>query len=535
MSVRKTIVSNTAFNAVGRVWEALINLVLAAYIIPRVGLAGWGLWALVGDFTGYVGIFDFGLASGFSKYIAEHRARGEERELSSVVSTGFFAYLALGAVLVFLIWPNVDVFLRVAAWLSPERAQWVNDTAFVGDVRLLLCGGLVLFAASSCVSAFSSIQIGLQRMGIANVVSFCASLIKAGATVAFLETGHGIRGLLYASAVVFCFFALTSVVIAFRLVPGLRMSLGMVSGATLRKLFSYGWRTQVSRLSNLITFQTDRIVVGMVYQKLGLVGLYRIGEELSSKMRQAPALLLSAIIPAASDLDARGDEDRLRKLYVLSSKYVAAITLPLVAFCVGCAGPLIRTWMGDLPGLDTAVWVTRIIAFGYLANIIPGAGVSIVLGMGRPDVQMKAGLIAMVSNIVLTVFLVFTVGFYGVALGTAVSMFLSCAWFLAAMRNVIGIGISKISKISMLWPTVASLPGFLVCVLLDCASADLTGRWANGGVVVAGAAIFATAYLAVLRVTPFLDAYDVEFLGKTLGFERFPGFRVYMKRVSYHG
>jgi len=51
--------------------------------------------------------------------------------------------------------------------------------------------------------------------------------------------------------------------------------------------------------------------------------------------------------------------------------------------------------------------VNRILAVGYLANILPGAGVSISLGKGRPDVQMKAGIIAMTSNILLTILLIF--------------------------------------------------------------------------------------------------------------------------------
>ena len=51
MSDRRTIARNTAFNAAGRIWEAVAAIGLTIYIIDRVGLEGFGLWSLVAVFT----------------------------------------------------------------------------------------------------------------------------------------------------------------------------------------------------------------------------------------------------------------------------------------------------------------------------------------------------------------------------------------------------------------------------------------------------------------------------------------------------
>jgi O-antigen/teichoic acid export membrane protein len=249
-------------------------------------------------------------------------------------------------------------------------------------------------------------------------------------------------------------------------------------------------------------------------------------------MRQAPAMLLSAIIPAASDLDARGDDERIRRLYIISSKYAAAVTVPLVAYMAGAAGPLIRTWVGDIEGADTAAWVLRILVIGYLANVIPGAGVTVALGKGRPDVQMNAGLIATAGNIIFTLALVMTAGFYGIALGTSLAMAVSCVWFLRAMGPVAGVGATEVARLSLLWPTVASLPGLAGCVAGDMLSAGATGRLANAAVAAACAAFFGASYLALIRYTPFLDAFDVDFLANMLRLKRVPGFSAYMRRVT---
>jgi O-antigen/teichoic acid export membrane protein len=533
MSVARTIARNTTFNAAGRMWEAICNIVLTAYIVSKVGVAGWGLWGLISVFTGYVALFDLGMGSGFAKFIAEHVARKEKQGISCVVSTGLFFYLLFGAILIAVCWPCIDPLIELLRRLDPNRTRDLAQAAFIGDVRFLLRWGLVLFAASNCIGALSAVQTGLQRMDVTNILGFVASMIKVLATVLFLELGYGLRGLLYANAVVFAFFGLGAVVAALALVPGLEISMRCVSRETSLTLFRYGWRTQVSRLSNLVTFQTDKAIVLAVYRRLGLVGLYSIGEELAGKMRQVPALLVTALLPAASDLDARGDSERLRKLYIVSSKYVAAVTLPLVAFSVASSGLLMRVWMGSsVADLDTAAWVNRILAVGYLANILPGAGVSISLGKGRPDVQMKAGIIAMVSNILLTILLIFPFGLYGVALGTALSMFIACGWFLAAMRPVVGVSVKEVLRAAILWPALASFPGFIVCVVGDVMSHGLVGRVPNGIALCVCACVFGLSYIVLIHFAPFLNAFDVDFLENVLGLGRVPGFKVLTRRAA---
>lgn len=531
-SVRRTLARNTLYNAAGRLWDAASGLVLTAYILEdRVSMTAWGLWALVNIFTGYMGLLDFGIGSSFAKYIAEHAARNEDDEMSEVVSTGFIFYLLFGGAVIAVGWPCIDLLVNLLSYIGPDRAGDFARPEYSGDVRFLLRGGLALFAASNCVAAFTAVQTGLQRMGITNVLGFVSSIVKIVMTVFFLETGHGVRGLLYANFAVIAIFGVASVAIAFRLRPALRVTPRRVTRRAFSKLFSFGWRAQVAKLSNLIMFQTDSLVIAVVYKYFGLIGLYDLGVNMANKMRQVPLPLVSALVPAASHLDAHEDHERLRELYVRSTKYVALVAVPLAAFTVGLAGPLMRTWLGQKGQLDVACWVLRIIAFGYVANLLPGAGVGVVLGKGRADLQMKAGAIATVSNLVLTILLVFTVGFYGIAIATSISMFLSCAWFFRALKPLFGISGRELMRASVLWPAAAAAPGFVVCAIADCYTSGMADRAPNAVAVIVCAAIFAASYAALLRLTPFLDAYDAEFFEKTAGFGRIPGFRLLVRRA----
>ncbi len=299
-----------------------------------------------------------------------------------------------------------------------------------------------------------------------------------------------------------------------------------VDRAAFASLLHSAWHTQVARFSNLINFQTDRVVVA-VYSRFGdmaAVGLYNLAEYLASKMRQLPGLLVSALVPAASDLDARQEHERLRELYLRSTKYMAAVAVPMAVFTMAGAGPLLRVLAGERPGLDMAAWVLRILALGYLFNLLPAPGVSVVLGKGRADLQMYAGLISTTVNIVLTVVLLLTVGFYGIPVATAIGMMVSTLWFFFAMRGAVGVSAFEVLSKSTAWPLVAAVPGAAACFGIQW--------WIGGGALLvldlAGLAVgglfLALSYVWLVFRLPYLDAFDLAFLQNTLRLGQVPGF-----------
>ncbi len=535
-SVRETVARNTAFNLAGRFWEALVGLLLTPYIVAKIGPSGWGLWAIVNVLTSYASLMDLGFGAGYSKYIAEHAGRQERREISAIVSTGLAAYSVIGGALVAVVWfvidPAIAGVLHALAWFRPGIDADVTTSEQVELVGFLLRWTIVLYAVSNLVSVFTSVQTGLQRMGLTNILSVAGSFVKLVAVVVLLEAGYGVPGLLYANAAVMIFFGIGSALIAFSLVPDLRIGPTHVTRNAFDRLFGFGWRTQIARLSNLVMFQTDTMIIWAYYGIIGgpsltRVGVYRIGEELAGKVRQIPLPLLSALIPAFSDLDARREEGSLQRLYITSSKYFAAAALPLLLFTVASAGMLMHAWMG--PGYELAAGVLRILCVGLIANVLPGAAVAVALGKGRADLQMKAGLISMAGNIVLTVVLLLTIGFWGIPIATALSMIVSCVWFLHAVKPLTGVGARAWARQVVWWPLIAALPGSVFCGAGDVLMASWDGRWANLAASAAAASVFGVSYMLGLRHTPFLSSLDMDILDNTLHLTRLPGYAMWSR------
>jgi O-antigen/teichoic acid export membrane protein len=328
-------------------------------------------------------------------------------------------------------------------------------------------------------------------------------------------------------------FAAASIVAAFVICPWLRVAPWRASRIVFLRLFGFGWRTQVSRLANLITFETDILIVTFLLRDLQLAGLYKIGLELANKMRQVPVVMMSALIPAAAHLDAQQDVARLTRMYVRGTKYVAAVAVPLSAYVAGGAGLLMTAWQGDGAQFAVAIGVLRVIAAGYLANILPGPGVAVSLGMGRAEIQMYSGIVSMTTNIALTIGLVLLFGFWGVPAGTVLSMVISWAWFARAMRGAIGVGPAQLWREALRGPVTAAVFPMAAMAACDIVSAGINSRVAAAGILIAATPIFAGLYLAMLRRQSSFDDADLDFLGNVLQLRRVPGFSAWSRPLRH--
>src|SRR5690606_25010582 len=146
VALREVIARNTAYNALGRAWEAVASLVLVAYIVARVGIEQYGLWAIVAAVTGYAALFDLGIASAYARFVAEHHARHERERVSAVVSTGVLYQLLFAAGFVAITWLGVDALVwALRAWKGAGSLGSIETT---GELQFLLRWSFVIFAAT---------------------------------------------------------------------------------------------------------------------------------------------------------------------------------------------------------------------------------------------------------------------------------------------------------------------------------------------------------------------------------------------------
>lgn len=508
-SILKKIIRNTIFNIIGRFWGILVSLFLTPYIIHHIGIERYGIWAIVGVITGYFGLLDFGIGTSFVKYIAEFYAKKDYEKINQVVNTGFvfysiFALLIIGVAIFFI--NSLLTFFKIPQHLYSEAVF----------VFLL---GIIIFSVSNALSVFGAIQSGLQRMDILNKLAIAISIPNILGTIFFLEKGYGLPGLMVNNAIIFVISSVVNIIIAFNLLPTLRFSPLLFSKEMFKKLFAFGYKLQISRFAQLVSFQTDKLLI-TYFLNIGLVTFYHLGSRITSMMRGLPLLLVSAFVPATAEIEAKRGRDSLNELYLRGSKYLILVSTPLLFFVIINANLIMLTWMGK--GYEIAGLVTQILAVGYFANLISGAASSIAVGVAKTEFEMKYGIFMTILNLFLSIILIIMIGFIGTVIGTTISLTIGSLFFMKMFHNYLGTPLS--SFVQLLYkPMIASAISALIILFLNrtfLSTVTFSSRLANLSLLGVNSILFGGTYITFILLSKYLDEHD-----KGLIKNRFPFLR----------
>ena len=495
-NLSQKIIKNTIFNIIGRFLGVLVVLFLTPYIIRHIGIERFGIWAIIGVITGYFGLLDFGIGASFVKYISEFYTKKDYEKINQVVNTGFVFYSIFAILIItlaFFIINPLLTFFKIPAYLH-------NESLFV----FLL--GITLFGISNAISPFAAIQSGLQRMDITNKVSIAISIPTIAGTIFFLEGGYGLPGLMVNNAIILLISSITNLIIAFKILPELKFNLFSFSRKMFKKLFSFGYKVQISTIASLFHFQLDKILLAY-FLNIGVVAYYEVAAQLASKARAIPLLLISAIFPAASELEAKADKETLHELYFRSLKYVILVGLPSSLLIILIANPFITLWLGK--GYEKSALTLQILTVAYLFNIITGPGFFILNGIGKPQYAMKTSILAILLNLFLSILLVIKIGYFGVVIGTLTAMIITAGYFVTITHRVMDIPFWKICSKIFLKPLIAScISCSVIHVLIK--QMDRIGWF---GLIATGFLYFAL-FILIILITNYLDEFDKSLVNK---------------------
>jgi O-antigen/teichoic acid export membrane protein len=443
---RKLIV-NTFFNLLGRFWSFAAVILLTPFIWGHLSRGEVGVWVLLSVFLESFTLLDFGLGSAFVKFISAYYTHGDYERINRVLFSGLAFYIVQGVLL-------VGIGLAVRGILFSFFDISGAETAYF---YVLVASGL-----ANIGSMFLSVFRGAQRMDRSNAIEVGMSILNVVGAVTVLELGWGLSGL----AMNALFNAAVLVVVSSwsvkRAMPWMSLTFH-IDRPLLREMFSYGAQILVSRIGGLVCFRLDKLIVAR-FLGLAVVPFYEFSARLSALVRALPLLTMSALIPATSELGARNDKEKILYTYLMTSKYVALITIGLVAFVVLEADSILRLWLGA--GVEQSVVLVQILVIGYGANVLVGAASQTGAGVGRPEFDMRSTILLMVLTPVLGILLVQEFGAAGVAAGTTLALIIAAIYLLVAFhRNYLETSVVNMVREFHVRPFAAGLLAFLAVSL----------------------------------------------------------------------
>ena len=482
---------NVVFNSARLVLLAPLPFVMIPFFLKKLGPSGYGTWAVFFAISNMTSLADIGLVTTLSKHVAEFYALKDFRALSRLTTTGLVLYFGIASLIAGILWLSSPLLLPALF-----RGSGVPTGQLLTSWHCLV----VLIVGNILIMLFSSVVIGLQRMDLSSTIGSMNLLSSAGLSVLFLTRNLGLRGILYSYALAAWITSLVYIYALHRLLPELKLDLAACSWAEAREILSFSAKTYVTQIAVVIHNQMEKIYLARFVGVVS-VGWYDISSDLALKLRGIPSLVLAPIMPAASELHALNDQNRLTHLYFRTHKYLAAIGVPLVVYTVFVSRRFVELWVG--PALQIIALPLSVLLVVNFINLMTGPGFLILVGAGKLKPGLYSALLGMVLNLSISLILIRAFGFRGAVIGTSISLIIASFFFLYLFYRETRGAFPKVLRRAYLKPIGSSL-----AVVIALWRIARLGRSSWGGLVGYGI-VFGLAYVALLLLFRFFDTFDL--------------------------
>lgn len=432
--------------------SAAISFLLTPYIIHVLGKAAYGVWILVGSFSGYLGLFDFGIGYAVVRFVARYQKTGETDKRNAIVATAFYGATLLAVVV-----------MAATIYIMAHAASFFEipaDLVTQSQVVIFLIG--VSIAVGFPLAIFSeALAGGLYRYDLFNTVAIAMAFLRGALTVLFLELGYGLIGLGAAALIGSLLGYLWRMRMLYKLLPDLSIHPRLLDRSIFKEVGNYSLYSFVLLLSGRIAFYSDSFVVGF-FRGVEDVAIFGIAAKLVEYLRQLVFTMSKLFSPVISRYDPDLDQASLRRLFYDGSRFNLLFSLPLSLVLFFWGGPFIRLWVGE--GFASSIIILQVLLIGHLLSFVQGIGGELLLGVGRHRNFSILSMVAALANVILSIILVKSVGLVGVAWGTTIPLgLLSVSYLPFAAVKVVG-GSMRSFLIEAVTPALAAtiLPGLLI-------------------------------------------------------------------------
>jgi hypothetical protein len=217
-------------------------------------------------------------------------------------------------------------------------------------------------------------------------------------------------------------------VVAYRIRP---VSFGFkyVDRATLRTIVNYSSVTLIVMVATQLKFKSDNVVIATMISA-SAVTYFSFGSLIVNYAQQVVMSLAQNFVPIASQSEATGNMERLRKVFVAGNRFCAFTALPITSVLLVLGRSVIEVWVGK-KYVATSYPILVILIISATLMWCQAASGRVLFGISKHRTWAFVTLSEGIVNLLLSITLVHYFqranhgpyyGIYGDALGTAIPL-----------------------------------------------------------------------------------------------------------------
>lgn len=456
VSTKKRLAINVVMNWAATAVNMVVPFFLTPFVVRHLGPEGYGVWILAVSTVSYLGLLDLGLRSAVIRFVSKAQAKGEMQDATDAIHAALWFRLLIASAI------GVLSFLLAAA--VPHLFKIPPDLTRAAQITVLLCAlgvGVTLVGG-----VFSAVLAAINRFDLLSLITITQTVTRACGVLLILRSGRGLISLACWELTVLTLVALSISICAMKIFPHSRVRPGRPKMGVLKMIWSYSFTTFIFIIAVQIVTNTDNLVVG-AFLSVGLVTFYAIGGSLISYAYQVSGALSTTFTPLASSLEASGRFEDLQKMLIRGTQATLALSLPIAAGLFFRGGTFIRLWMG--PQYERiSETVVRVLILSLFFGVADATAGSIMMAIEKHKLVARWAVYEAVFNLALSIILIKTIGIYGVAWGTSISMTVThLAFWPRYVKKVL-----HVSPRTYVWHgwgkiTLCVLPFAVACFLTD--------------------------------------------------------------------
>lgn len=370
MRARQLAVASIGLGTV-TVWLALLGLITTPYLIHRLGVAFYGIFALITIMSAYLSNLELGFGHATVRFLARARAEQDAIRERAVIETSFAVFL--GAAIA-----ATSIALAGSGFVADK---FVHGEAARGDVALdaIRIGAVILFLSLLTSFAAAALQaLGRFRLLVATRGIF-GTLASAGAVTA-VALGGGVRSVLAVTATLNAILCVTQLVAL-----GRASSVSLrprVHTSTLRSMGRYGSWVLVSGLLFQATMQAPPTILA-ANATTDQLAAFAVPNTILLQLVALVAATSFGFVPFASAESASADRTYLREVFRANLRMTVLTAGPIVSYMALFGEPLMAEWI-DPEFADDAIGPLRFLAFAAWALALSAPPADVLRGLGRP-------------------------------------------------------------------------------------------------------------------------------------------------------
>ncbi|MCS3904329.1 O-antigen/teichoic acid export membrane protein [Methylohalomonas lacus] len=393
--------------------RVIVIFIMAPIYVSNLGHYDYGLREMLLAITGYMGMLDLGMRTAIGRFASMYNAKNDNESLLVTYTTSLTFMIMVGCFLAILLW------LCAAFWsglITPDEGDKVKYILF-----LVLVGAHILFLFPLFVT--ESYLEGLQAYYLKNTINIITSITIAIISYIYITPANGLILLTALAAVMTLLKFFIFVVILLRPTLGrIAPSFKKFSLSRLKEMLSFSIKSFVQGASFQIETSSDRLVIGSILGP-SVVPVYSVPASLINMIYDFTQTLTHAFMPLFSDLNAKQEQEKIKQIYLISSKLFVGFFIPASIAIIVVGGPFIETWMrGEFSRESMDGIILLLMLYVLIPKLNPFVS-RYLTAIGWHGIFAKVAPVAAIINLGLSVWLVFEIGVIGAAFGSVIPVF----------------------------------------------------------------------------------------------------------------